>query len=218
MLLYEHNLAPDNRILKTYINTTTGRPVIMILKGLVRHVRQQENMTTLLLGGFGDEYAHVCGLLADLMDPMAESCESASTHRWVMRTQDGEHLIRVTFNQQVVVHDYNVNAPRYPTPSDRAFKPGMTVDCFLGLQNICYDEESFDDGFTTRCSRWLLQAIDVIKYPMEEPIDYMYVTPRLSMIIDALPPERKGMLDVVGGRVTTPAEEDQLLPKFKASM
>ncbi|KAF7308505.1 MYND-type domain-containing protein [Mycena chlorophos] len=149
------------------------------------------------------------------MDPLAESPEAISTHRWVTRTNAGEHLIRVTFNEQVVVHDYNVNAPRYPLPSDRSFKQGMTVDCFLGLQNISYDEEVFDDGFRSRTSRWLLQAIDVVKYPMNEPMDYLYVTPRLSMIIDALPPERKGMLDVVGAKVTTPVQEDSLLPDFK---
>nr|GAT49877.1 predicted protein [Mycena chlorophos] len=248
MLMYEHDLRPDTRILKTYINTTTGRPVIMILKGVVRHVRHEEKMTvrpsvrhsallidqkkTLLLGGFGEEYAHVCGLLQDLMDPFAETrvrpdCgqkmlnaeqkqEAFSTHRWVCTTSDGEHLIRITFNQQVIVHDYNIHAPRYPVQSDRNFKLGMTVDCFLGLQNMCYDEEVFDDGFCTRTSRWLLQAIDVVKYPTEEPLDYVYVTPRLSMIIDALPPERKGMLDVAGGRVTTPEEEDRLLPNFAA--
>nr|GAT59234.1 predicted protein [Mycena chlorophos] len=192
MLMYEHDLPNDNWVLKTYMNTTTGRPVVMILKALVQHVRQDGDMTTLLVGGVGDEYEHVCGLLADLMDAGQESTEAVSTHRWTFKTPAGEHLIRITFNKDVPVLDYNIHAPRYPLLSDREFTSGVTVDCFFALQNICYDEEVFQDGFCTRVSRWLLQAIEVVKYP--QPIAFQYLEVCWMLFADRLPLLKKRII------------------------
>ncbi|KAJ7056750.1 hypothetical protein C8F01DRAFT_1257406 [Mycena amicta] len=205
MYLKNLPLRDSQKRLLTYYSRSTDQRVTMIVKARLCHYIQDGRKQTLFIGGTSEDCRIMYETLADLMT--CEGTGISARHPWVLTGENGEYLVKVTVPGNEIVKDYNPVLPDIPLRSNGPFAKGMMIDCVFALHNLQSMEKDVDAAFKTWSSRWVLQATQVIRYPLFDPLFEIPTAPRLLMGVDAPQGENFILLDLLRGRTTSVAEE-----------
>nr|GAT51198.1 predicted protein [Mycena chlorophos] len=217
----------DSHYKRTYFNPGDDATMsTMVVKGQVCYWERCMKKTIIYIGAAQQRESEVMyDLLTMIMLEDGRDLKGAKIIvPWTLRTHAEERLIAVTVPDDVQsvseetlrrtqTHQYrleqqayNILEPQMPLASELPLERGMVVDCTFHLHTVGRQIKTPHRERRSFAYKWVLEAVQLIKYRPEETLFLEPIVPRLVLVMDG---KAGRMLDLIAGTETTVDAEQQ---------
>ncbi|KAF7318064.1 hypothetical protein HMN09_00314100 [Mycena chlorophos] len=188
---------------RIYQHASTGDPVTMVLKARVCDIERHNGQQVLYVGGGSSSCAEMYEILASIMQEDGKHLLGVtSTRPWTMQTEEDDYLLLITVPPTTQIVDHTSYLINGETQDISKVERGMFIDCSFNLLTKARIEKTMGRPRRTWSVEWILQATQIVTYPVIPQAVGAIKAPRLVIVKEGLQADEREVYDLLGCRGT----------------